>query len=73
MTYELLLYYFIISNSVIMNRWAERRKFLFRIEDGVCVALFGIPSDCAFLLNNAMRKEALQYKLKFNAKISGKL
>jgi hypothetical protein len=56
-----------------MNRWAERRKFLFRIEDGVCVALFGIPSDCAFLLNNAMRKEALQYKLKFNAKISGKL
>ena len=33
--------------------------------------MFGIPSDCAFLLNNVLRKEALQYRLKFNSKISG--
>ena len=65
--------FFLLLNSVTINRWAEPRKFLYRIDDGIFVALFGIPSDCIFLLNNVMRKEALQYRLKFDTKISGQV
>ena len=49
----------------------EPRKFLHKIDEGICAAIVGIPSDCVYTVKNIIRKEAFQHRLKFNSMISG--
>jgi len=60
-----------IFHSSIQTRWAESRRFLYRVDDGLCAAIFGIPADCTYVLKNVLRLEAQRHRSHFGTSITG--